>query len=66
MELVKLKYVVNQRLALYVYGTLVSDITKNDVSAVDCFRLCFDESLNIVTQSCEVDLMVRFLTKMLE
>ena len=63
MELVKLKYCVNQILPQYVYGTRISDIAKNNVSAVDCFRLFFDESLNKVTQSCKMDLMVRFLTK---
>lgn len=65
MELVKLKYVMNHGLALYFYKTLVSDISKNNISAVDCFRLCFEESLDKVTQSCEMDFMVRFFNKMI-
>ena len=56
---------MNHGLPLYFYKTLVSDISKNNISAVDCFRLCFEESLDKVTQSCEMDFMVRFLNKMI-
>ena len=51
----KFKFILNHELAPYFYKTL-----NNKVSAANCFVICFEESLNNVTQLCEIDLMVHF------
>ena len=51
----KLWYVVNQRIAPYFHNIL-----KEQVSACDCYVITFDESLNDVTQSSQMDVLVRF------
>ena len=51
----KLRYVVNQRIAPYFHKIL-----KEEVSACSCCVIIFDESLNDVTQSSQMDVLVRF------
>ena len=51
----KLKYVVNWGLAPYFKDLLIEDISKAKYLSVG-----FDESLNKITQSCQMDLMVRY------
>ena len=51
----KLKYIVNWGLAPYFKDLLIEDISKAKYLSVG-----FDESLNKITQSCPMDLMVRY------
>ena len=51
----KLKYIVNWGLAPYFKDLLIEDISKAKYLSVG-----FDESLNKITQSCQMDLMVRY------
>ena len=51
----KLRYVVNHRLAPHF-----QQILKDNVSQSDCFVMLFDESVNDVTQTCKMDLMIRY------
>jgi hypothetical protein len=51
----KLRYVVNHGLAPYFH-----QILKEELSKTDCYVVIFDESMNDVTQNCEMDLLVRY------
>ena len=54
----KLKYVVNHAIAPYV-----KEILKNQVTDTVWFVVSFDESLNEVTQTSEMDICLRFWNK---
>ena len=51
----KMRYSSNFGLAPFFKSLLYEDIKKSC-----CFVACFDESLNPVTQTCEMDIVIRF------
>ena len=51
----KLKYLTNFGIAPHFKSILLENIKESP-----CFVLSYDESLNPMTQSCEMDLLVRF------
>ena len=51
----KIRYMVNFGIAPYFKSLLMDTLKKSE-----CFVVSFDESLNEVTQLCEMDLLVRF------
>ena len=51
----KTRYLVNWGLAPYFKGTLVEDVNKSKFLSVG-----FDKSLNQTTQTCQMDITVRF------
>ena len=51
-------YSINFGLALFFKSLLYEDIKKSC-----CFVACFDESLNPVTQTCEMDIVIRFFNE---
>ena len=51
----KVKYVTNYGIKPYIKDLLVESIKKSD-----CYIVSFDESLNKVTQNCEMDLLLRY------
>ena len=51
----KVKYIANFGIKPYIRNLLVESIKKSD-----CYVISFDESLNKVTQNCEMDLLVRY------
>ena len=54
----KMRYSINFGLASFFKSLLYEDI-KNSC----CFVAFFDESLNPVTQSCEMDIVIRFFNE---
>ena len=54
----KIRYAVNFGIAPYVRSLLVDDIKQSS-----CFIPCFDESLSSQTQTCEMDLVIRYFNK---
>ena len=54
----KLKYSINHGLAPYFKNILTGDL-----GSAEFLSVCFDESLNKTTQSCEVGLVLRYLDK---
>ena len=55
MDPTKLRYFVNFRIAPYFKSILVENV-KGSL----CYIVSFDESLNEMTQSCEMDLLLRY------
>ncbi|XP_047123731.1 uncharacterized protein LOC124806683 [Hydra vulgaris] len=55
MSTSKVSYIVNHGLAPYFKTLLKEEITKSD-----CYIVSFDESLNDITQTCQMDLLVRY------
>ncbi|XP_047140612.1 uncharacterized protein LOC124815840 [Hydra vulgaris] len=55
MNTSKVSYIVNHGLAPYFKTLLKEEITKSD-----CYIVSFDESLNDITQTCQMDLLVRY------
>ena len=55
MSASKLQYMVNWGLAPYFRELLIEDVDKSKYVSVG-----FDESLNEITQSCQMDLTVRY------
>ena len=51
----KLKYMTNWGIAPYVKGQL-----KNSIDKAEYVVISFDESLNHITQSCQMDLLLRY------
>ena len=51
----KIAYILNFGIAPYFQEELKGQLVKSD-----CFVSSFDESLNDVTQICQMDLMVRY------
>ena len=51
----KFTYVVNHGLSPYF-----KELLPDNVNLSDCFVISFDESLNSVTQSCEMDITIRY------
>ena len=51
----KIRYAFNFGIASYLRSLLVDEIKKSS-----CFVPCFDESLNSQTQTCEMDLVIRY------
>ena len=51
----KLRYMVNFGIAPYFKSLLVKRLNETD-----CYVISFDESLNDMTQSCEMDLLIRY------
>ena len=51
----KVSYIVNHGLAPYLKAILKDEITKSDYYIVS-----LDESLNDMTQTCQMDLLVRY------
>ena len=51
----KLKYMVNHGIVTYV-----KDILRDDVRKFDLYVVSFDESMNDITQICEMDICQRF------
>ena len=51
----KLMYMINHGLATFFKALLLSELNKSDI-----FVFSFDESLNHVTQTCEMDVYVQF------
>ena len=51
----KLKYSVNYGLAPYFKSILETNVKNSD-----CYVILFDESLNDITQNCEMDLIIRY------
>ena len=49
----KSMFLINHDLALFLKSLLLSELNK-------CFVFSFDESLNQVTQTCEINVYVRF------
>ena len=58
LNLVQTKYAVNFGIALYLRSLLVDEIKQSS-----CFIPCLDESLNSQTQTCEINLVIRYSTK---
>ena len=54
----KMRYSINFRLAPFFKSLLYEDIKTSC-----CFVACFDESLNPVTQTCEMDIVIRFFNE---
>ena len=54
----KMRYSINFGLAPFFKSLLYEDIKKSC-----CFVACFDESLNLVTQTCEMDIVIRFFNE---
>ena len=54
----KMRYSSNFGLAPFFKSLLYEDIKKSC-----CFVACFDESLNPVTQTCEMDMVIRFINE---
>ena len=52
----KMRYSINFELPPFFRSLLYEDIKK-----LCCYVVCFDESLNLVTQTCEIDIVIRFL-----
>ena len=52
----KMRYSINFGVAPFFKSLLYEDIKKSC-----CFVACFDESLNPVTQTCEMDIVIVFL-----
>ena len=52
----KTSYITNYGTASYFKGLLIDSPEKSD-----CFVVSFDESLNDVLQSCEMDSLLRYL-----
>ena len=50
-----IRYLVNGGLAPYFRDKLVNDVNRSKFLSV-----CFDESLNQITQTCQMDITVRF------
>ncbi|XP_047130548.1 uncharacterized protein LOC124810196 [Hydra vulgaris] len=55
MNTSKVSYIVNHGLAPYFKTLLKEEITKSD-----CYIVFFYESLNDITQTCQMDLLVRY------
>ena len=55
MNCIKLSYLINIGIALHFRQLLVDEI-----NCCSFFTMCFDESLNKVTQTSQIDLVVRF------
>ena len=55
LELNKLKYMVNHGIA-----PCVKDILRDDVRKSDWYVVSFDESMNDITQTSEMDICLRF------
>ena len=51
----KLKYICNFGIAPYF-----KDVLKEMLKKSDLFVICFDESLDDVTQSCQMDVLIRY------
>ena len=51
----KIRYTANFGIAPYFNNLLVDDVKKTD-----CYVTSFDETLNAITQSCEMDIIIRF------
>ena len=51
----KLKYICNFGIASYF-----KDVLKETLKMSDLYDICFDESLNDVTQSCQMELLIRY------
>ena len=51
----KLKYICNFGIALYF-----KDVLKEMLKKSDLYVICFDESLNDITQSCQIDVLIRY------
>ena len=54
----KIRYALNFGIAPYLRLLLVDEVKR-----FSCFILCFDESLKSQTQTCEMDLVIRYLNK---
>ena len=54
----KIRYAVNFGIALYLRSLLVDEIRQ-----FSCFILCFGESVNFQTQTCKMDLVIRYFNK---
>ena len=51
----KLKYICNFGIAPYF-----KDVLKETLKKSDLYVICFDESLNDVIQSCQMDVLIRY------
>ena len=51
----KISYILNFGLAPYFKSLLIEEIKKTP-----CYLISFDESLNKITQNCQMNLLVRF------
>ena len=51
----KVSYVINYGLATHFKKILKDGITKSD-----CYIVSFDESLNDITQTCQMDILIRY------
>ena len=54
----KIRYAVNFGIAPYLRSLLVDEIKQSS-----CFIPCFDESLNSQTQTCEMNLVIRYFNE---
>ena len=55
MAATKVSYVINHGLATHFKQILKDGITKSD-----CYVVSFDESLNDITQTCQMDILIRY------
>ena len=55
MARTKTMYVINRGLATYIKSLLLDSLKISDI-----YVYLFDESLNDITQSCEMDLYIRY------
>ena len=51
----KVLYVINHGLATHFKQILKDGITKSD-----CYVVSFDESLNDITQTCQMDILIQY------